>query len=73
MQDLYKVTTRDEAIQQFEETELPACIDSFEQDGELDGPARREAWNNFTDSLCKEREITSYQYETWVHPACCGR
>ena len=73
MQDLYKVTTRDEAIQQFEETELPACIDSFEQDGELDGPARREAWNNFTDYLCKSNQISDWQYANWSQPECCER
>lgn len=29
---------------------------------------RREAWNNFTDSLCKDRQITAHQYETWTNP-----
>ena len=29
---------------------------------------RREAWNNFTDSLCKDRQITEHQYETWTNP-----
>lgn len=29
---------------------------------------RREAWNNFTDSLCKDRQITSKQYDTWTNP-----
>ena len=29
---------------------------------------RREAWNNFTDALCKNRQITSRQYDTWVNP-----
>jgi len=33
-----------------------------------DKPALREAWNNFTDSLCKNGEITLRQYETWTHP-----
>ena len=29
---------------------------------------RREAWNNFTDALCKDRQITSKQYDTWTNP-----
>ena len=29
---------------------------------------RREAWNNFTDALCKDRQITPRQYETWTNP-----
>ena len=29
---------------------------------------RREAWNNFTDALCKSRQITLRQYETWTAP-----
>jgi len=33
-----------------------------------DIPALREAWNNYTDSLCKGGEISSRQYETWTNP-----
>lgn len=33
-----------------------------------DKPAKRQAWNNFTDYLCKDGQITSKQYETWVNP-----
>ena len=29
---------------------------------------RREEWNNFTDALRKDRQITSRQYETWANP-----
>ena len=29
---------------------------------------KREAWNNFTDSLCKDRQISSHQYDTWTNP-----
>lgn len=36
--------------------------------GQLDRPARAEAWNNYTDALCKDGEITLRQYETWSHP-----
>lgn len=30
--------------------------------------AKREAWNNYTDSLCKEGYITSKQYHNWTNP-----
>ena len=33
-----------------------------------DKPQLREAWNNFTDGLCKSGQITMRQYETWTHP-----
>lgn len=36
--------------------------------GTIDRPMRAEAWNNFTDALCKERRISMRQYETWTHP-----
>ena len=29
---------------------------------------RRTAWNNFTDYLCKDRQITGRQYDTWASP-----
>jgi hypothetical protein len=71
MQDLYRVITRDQAIERFHAEELPYCIDAFEQDGEPDWPARSEAWNNWTDMLCKAGEISDWQYENWTHPDCC--
>lgn len=33
-----------------------------------DRTALREAWNNYTDSLCKDGMITERQYETWTNP-----
>jgi len=71
MQDLYKVITRDEAIERFHADVLPHCSDRFEQDGEPDYPARCESWNNWTDMLCKAGEISDWQYENWSHPDCC--
>lgn len=34
----------------------------------LDKPALREAWNNYTDALCKDGDITQFQYDTWTNP-----
>jgi hypothetical protein len=39
-------------------------------DGTLDTIALSEAWNNWTDSLCKSRVISDWQYENWSHPPC---
>lgn len=30
--------------------------------------AKRESWNNYTDALCKDGEITLKQYENWSNP-----
>ena len=30
--------------------------------------AKREAWNNYTDALCKEGLITNQQYDSWTNP-----
>lgn len=68
---LSSVMTRDEAIVQFQEYVLPFVQDEYEQDGRPDWPARREAWNNWTDGLCKDGEISDWQYENWSHPPDC--
>jgi hypothetical protein len=39
--------------------------------GRPDYALRTEAWNNFTDSLCKDGQITIEQYESWDCPECC--
>lgn len=36
--------------------------------GRLDTVARAEAWNNYTDALCKEGRITPIQYSGWTNP-----
>ena len=71
--NLYTVMTRDEAIEEFEAYILPSTIKSYEWDGMPDWPARREAWNNWTDSLCKDRRISDWQYNNWSQPDCCSR
>ena len=39
-QNLYTVKTRDEAIEQFEQFNIPMVVEQFEQDGEIDEIAR---------------------------------
>lgn len=60
--------TKEEAVQLYRERVLPEVKKQYEKDGRIDKPARAEAWNNFTDWLCKEKLITMKQYETWEHP-----
>ena len=33
-----------------------------------DATAKREMWNNYTDSLCKSGDISLSQYENWDQP-----
>lgn len=33
-----------------------------------DKPALREAWNDWTDGLCKDGQITQRQYDRWLCP-----
>ena len=40
---------------------LGAIQDFYETNGKVDGPARRESWCNFIDSLQKDGELTQYE------------
>jgi len=60
--------TKREAVIEFKRDILPLVRETYEQDGRVDRPARAEAWNNWTDALCKDKRITPKQYETWGHP-----
>ena len=64
--------TKAQALDEWRGRILPAVKHYYEQDGKPDYPARREAWNNWTDGLCKDGEITQRQCETWLHPRGCG-
>ena len=71
--NLNDVVTWNEAVEQFNENVLPQVQEEFEQDGIKDIPARSEAWNNWTDFLCKDKLISDWQYENWGHPPTCER
>ena len=60
--------TKDQAMKIFKEEILPSIIKRYEMDGIKDKPARAEAWNNFTDSLCEDGQITNKQYNNWTNP-----
>ena len=70
--NLPTVLLRDAAVLDFETFVLPLIQDRYEQDGEPDYIARSEAWNDWTDSLCKDQVISDWQYANWSQPACCG-
>jgi len=61
----------DDAVERFEREELPFIEREYEGDGIPDYCARSEAWNNWTDMLCKNEEISDWQYDNWGHPDCC--
>ncbi len=65
--------TKAQAVAEWRQYVLPAVKERYEQDGRPDYVARSEEWNNWTDSLCKDRRITMHQYETWSHPQECGK
>ena len=60
-----------DAVNEFTNLILPIVQRTFEQDGEPDNAARCEAWNNWTDSLCKSRIISDWQYENWSQSPLC--
>ena len=64
------VMTFAQACEFFTSQILPAISAQYEQDGEPDIPARCESWNNWTDGLSRNREISDWQYENWSHPPC---
>ena len=49
--NLDSVMTWEQAREQFESEVFPYVQAQYEQDGVPDWPARREAWNNWKDSL----------------------
>lgn len=58
--------TKKQALAEFKE--LYHRQDFIGIDGRLDKVARCEAWNQFTDELCKCNEITEAQYHNWTNP-----
>ena len=53
--------TKHQALAEFREHHLPHCPKG-------DTVWRREAWNNFVDSLNKDGQVTDHQAFTWSNP-----
>ena len=75
--NLHNVITWKEACQVFEESIIPELVEQETkyQGGEwqhVDRPLRSETWNNWTDMLCKNEQISDWQYENWCQPDCCN-
>jgi hypothetical protein len=68
--NLPRVMTFAQAAETFTLEILPMVQEAYEQDGDPDWPARREAWNNWTDAMCKDQQISDWQYMNWGHPPC---
>ena len=74
MRDISTVTLWAQAVDFFEEYIMPAILKTEQENGftrYADLPMRREAWNNYTDALCKDGEISDWQYENWSQPDVC--
>ena len=69
--NLDTVMTWEQACEQFASEILPHMQTIYEQDGVPDWPARSETWNNWTDSLCKDGQISDWQYENWSQSPLC--
>lgn len=59
--------------QRFDDEVLPLVREAHEKDGVPDYSARSGAFNDWTDMLCKEGEITDWQYNNITHPDSCLR
>ena len=70
--NLPHVMTFADACETFTTQILPMIQEAHEQDGIPDYPARCEAWNDWTDMLCKDSQISEWQYMNWTHPPCNG-
>lgn len=53
----------------FKKHVMPTILESEKRyGGGIDGPLRREAWNNWIDGLQRDGTITEVQAHTWGHP-----
>ncbi len=64
--------TKKEAWEDFRENILPSIVESERGRGHKDRPMRAEAWNNYTDALQKDGQITERQCASWTHPRGLG-
>jgi len=60
-----KYLTKKQALETFKADILPEVVARYGKD---DKPAICEAWNDYTDMLCKEGQISSKQYSNWGNP-----
>ena len=74
MRDLHTVILWAQAVDSFECFIMPAILKKEQENGftrYADLPMRREAWSNYTDFLCKDGQISDWQYNNWSQPDVC--
>jgi hypothetical protein len=59
-----KIMNKKDAIKEFNQEIRPYVEKQYPNDR----CALEQAWNDWTDGLCKDRVITMKQYETWDNP-----
>lgn len=57
--------TKEQALRMFKEIDLPYLIERYDENDKV---AIRTAWNDYTDALCKDGQITENQRMTWDNP-----
>tara|TARA_Y100000034_G_scaffold125489_1_gene175100 strand:- start:602 stop:826 length:225 start_codon:yes stop_codon:yes gene_type:complete len=73
MRDIQNPMLHATAVEYFENEIMPQIRHiEADQSGGPDWPLRCETWNNWTDALCKNGEISDWQYENWSHAPSCG-
>ena len=77
MRDLPRVMLWEDAVRIFERDFLPGIRQTEKRNNAgrcwVDSCMRREAWNNWTDSLRKDGRISDWQYENWSQPESCEK
>lgn len=59
--------TKHDALRLFRVAHPPESF-KFTGGGTIDHVARQQEWNDYTDTLCKEGQITAEQYHNWTNP-----
>ncbi len=60
LRDKELVDSTESLAEEWETYCLPIIKEEYEQDGFVDGPARREDWCNFVDAKCRNGEISQW-------------
>jgi hypothetical protein len=74
MKNLTTVIIWEQAVAMFIEGYMPAILKREQENGftrYADLPMRREAWNNYVDSLCKDGQVSDWQQANWNQPDVC--
>jgi len=63
-EDNHLIQSEEELSERFDQEIASMVIDQY---GDEDGPAMREAFNNWSDMLCKDGELHSLQYSNYCY------